>query len=776
MPDLDRVSRDLLIRTVIGEADDQPALGQAAVAHVALNRLASGKYGKTMPDVLFAKGQWEPWDTRSNELINIPVNSDRYQRTAQIVDGVLAGKIADPTKGMTHFLEPNIVQQRYGRLPDWAHGQGLRIGSHVFYAPEGRVSGMPDRDYINDWLNAEPEAPKKSAPPAAVPAEARDYVGDWLSKDTESPAAPAAPSPSSSPTTAKASDRETIPEFINRITGEAHGHGPKNITDLVTGKSPDSMSDVAIRAAAGIGRGIGTVGDTLAQGIAALGERGASSLAAHGYLSPENAQAVSDWRRGVQSGIEANRAGYEASDPGFAGRLGEVGGEISGTAPMLAAGGGALSAVPGVTPALGAISRIPYAGRILGPALTGAATGAGTNVLTSAKSDTPVLEQARAGAEFGAPLGVVGSEFGRLFGIDRDTAQLAQTARQKFGIPVRWSQISENPTVRFMDSVLQRLPFTGVGPHSAQQQAALQRGLANEMGVASDKITPDVINTAKRTAYGLYDAAKANMGHLNLDQKFYQDLTDTLTNARYNLEKPQARLVEGHIGNVLDKVNQGTHTLDPDLFQSLTRENGPLDKAINSKDSKIGTYASDIKDALENLVGRNNPQMKALKDAADYKYFVAKSLEPLANEATTGNISPAKILKALDYSSTDAGELGRIARRFLVEPSSSGTAERSLLLQHLPQAAAGALGLGAVGLGGSTYIDPDSWQRNALIGAGTLAAGAGLGSVARSNTIANAMIRSGLRGNQPGGLNLLPGLATTQREPLRVTVHPAENP
>src|SRR5216684_288593 len=132
--------RDLLIRTVIGEADDQPDTGRAAVAHVVLNRMNSGRWGKTAGDVVLARGQFEPWQKRSRELLGISPDSKSYQRTAAIIDDVLAGRTPDQTGGATHFLDPAIVKaRRGGTLPDWARGQGVSIGSHKFFAPEGRA-------------------------------------------------------------------------------------------------------------------------------------------------------------------------------------------------------------------------------------------------------------------------------------------------------------------------------------------------------------------------------------------------------------------------------------------------------------------------------------------------------------------------------------------------------------------------------------------------------------------------------------------------------------
>jgi hypothetical protein len=318
-----------------------------------------------------------------------------------------------------------------------------------------------------------------------------------------------------------------------------------------------------------------------------------------------------------------------------------------------------------------------------------------------------------------------------------ETAALADAAVTKYGIPVTAGQISSNPMVRFADSVLQRMPLSGYGARTEAQQTGLNRAIANEMGASSDVITPDVVRQAKHTAYKDYDAAKANLsGPLNVGHQFYDDLINIHDNAHYVLEDNLAKKVDNLLGNVADKINN--HTIDADLYQSLTRKNGPLDSAINSRDSKISTYASQIKDALENVVGRNSPELKKLKDEADYKYFVAKSVEPLANEATTGNISPAKLLRAVDFSQTPVGEIGRIGQRFLKEPPSSGTSERLLAMEALKA------GLGVAGLGGAYYFDPENFQRNALLGATALAGGRAASSILRSRALTNALINSGL--------------------------------
>src|SRR5258707_194595 len=195
MPDISPQDRDMMVRTVIGEADDQPAVGQAGVAHVILNRLRDGRWGDTPSSVVLARNQFEPWSTRARELTGIKPDSDRYQKVAGVVDDVLAGRTPDPTGGATHFLQPDIVRRRGGSLPDWASGPGLRIGDHVFYKPD-QSPAAPDilsppvdpMAAINAAIAAKPAG---AGAPASMGAPGSLFLGAGL----HVPAAPSASRP-----------------------------------------------------------------------------------------------------------------------------------------------------------------------------------------------------------------------------------------------------------------------------------------------------------------------------------------------------------------------------------------------------------------------------------------------------------------------------------------------------------------------------------------------------------------------------------------------------
>jgi spore germination cell wall hydrolase CwlJ-like protein len=131
-------NRDYLIRTIAFEASSEPAMAKIAVAYVVLNRKKSGRWGDNIKAVVTHPGQFEPWTTKRREIETLSSDDPRYKSAAIIADAVLSGRTPDPTAGATHFLNPTIVRERRsGELPSWARGEGLLIGSHTFYFPEG---------------------------------------------------------------------------------------------------------------------------------------------------------------------------------------------------------------------------------------------------------------------------------------------------------------------------------------------------------------------------------------------------------------------------------------------------------------------------------------------------------------------------------------------------------------------------------------------------------------------------------------------------------------
>ena len=139
--------RDILIRTILGEASGEDAYGQAAVGHVILNRTRDPRWGGSISDVALAPKQFSAWNKGAggNNPDKWDPNSDSYKRTSRIVDALLAGQIEDMTGGATHYYSPAgmdlLVNQGHqsNTIPKWLQeendrrgGQTYQHGGHIF--------------------------------------------------------------------------------------------------------------------------------------------------------------------------------------------------------------------------------------------------------------------------------------------------------------------------------------------------------------------------------------------------------------------------------------------------------------------------------------------------------------------------------------------------------------------------------------------------------------------------------------------------------------------
>src|SRR5262245_9006722 len=177
-------AEDQMVRTVIGEAGNQPLEGQQGVASVIKNRMDAGK--QSAQDVIFTPNAFEPWNTsRRADLEKLDPASKQYQDVLNnVVRPVMAGKVDDPTKGATHFYAPGLMTQRgQAQGPGWAQGQTptATIGGHQFYKlPYGGGGGTA-------------VAAATPAAPGAAAAPTRQEGGPPPGPPGSAPGAPAVP-------------------------------------------------------------------------------------------------------------------------------------------------------------------------------------------------------------------------------------------------------------------------------------------------------------------------------------------------------------------------------------------------------------------------------------------------------------------------------------------------------------------------------------------------------------------------------------------------------
>jgi spore germination cell wall hydrolase CwlJ-like protein len=131
-------ARDILARTLWGEARGESLVGQIAVAWTIRNRVNDGKakswWGEGYAGVCQKPYQFSCWNkTDPNYQFLIGVKQIPFRELAQAriaADQVIDGKVPDCTGGATHYYATTMP-----KAPDWAAKakQTLKLGRHVFF-------------------------------------------------------------------------------------------------------------------------------------------------------------------------------------------------------------------------------------------------------------------------------------------------------------------------------------------------------------------------------------------------------------------------------------------------------------------------------------------------------------------------------------------------------------------------------------------------------------------------------------------------------------------
>jgi spore germination cell wall hydrolase CwlJ-like protein len=113
-----------LARAIYHEARGEDALGQAAVAHVILNRVKSPLYPDSVREVVWQPGQFSFTNDGKSDRMADP---QAIERAVDVALAASRGKINDPTGGSMHYYAHRKVK------PNWANG-GFKfiLGDHTF--------------------------------------------------------------------------------------------------------------------------------------------------------------------------------------------------------------------------------------------------------------------------------------------------------------------------------------------------------------------------------------------------------------------------------------------------------------------------------------------------------------------------------------------------------------------------------------------------------------------------------------------------------------------
>jgi N-acetylmuramoyl-L-alanine amidase len=111
-----------MAHAVYHEARGETQRGQAAVAHVVLNRQQSGLFPPTICGVVYQPHQFT--DIRKTHP---NFKSKAWQNAMTISAATLAGVSKDPTKGAKYFYAHMVIK------PKWSQAKAkVRIGNHTF--------------------------------------------------------------------------------------------------------------------------------------------------------------------------------------------------------------------------------------------------------------------------------------------------------------------------------------------------------------------------------------------------------------------------------------------------------------------------------------------------------------------------------------------------------------------------------------------------------------------------------------------------------------------
>lgn len=448
--------------------------------------------------------------------------------------------------------------------------------------------------------------------------------------------------------------------------------------------------------------------------------------------------------------------------------------------------GGLASAVPAAGTALGMSGG--FATRTIAGLLSGATLG-GADAAVRSDGDPDAIKH---GAMLGGGLGLITPTAGKVIGagvnkllggsVPERVAQLAQLARDKYGLNIGPGQLSTNPTIKFLDSVVNRLPLSGGTAAKEAQQTAFNSAVANSFGETAKEITPEVIDAAKSRIGGVFNSVADRTPVIKADGQLQSDITQLFTEAQQTLQPSEIAPIRKQLLALVQQYKEGGNAIDGKTYQAITRKDAPLDRLMNNPDPNISFTARQIRDAIDGTLERSAPAA-ALADlrTARSQWKALKTVEPLATKSATGDISPALLMgqAAKSYGNpsygkgTDLVDLARIGQQFLKEAPSSGSSER-IQINNMLLGGAGAsgAGMGVMGLMANPGAIP-----LALGGAvGTAATARGLGTVLRSPYLGNKMIQSSLgTGVEDLGNMLLRGvpqggLPAYQRRPLELTV------
>lgn len=421
------------------------------------------------------------------------------------------------------------------------------------------------------------------------------------------------------------------------------------------------------------------------------------------------------------------------------------------------------TAAMGPVAATGAGARaLGLTGGLLQRGAAGLTSGAAIGGADAAARSGGDLGQSGMGAAIGGGVGGLSPFVARVIGAgvnkvmapaaDRATNYLLSRA-EALGIPIRPSQVSTSPFVNKMDQMIPKIPGSGMGRAIDEQRVGFNRAVAQTFGENATRITPDVMAAAKRRIGSEFDAIERGTT-VRFDRPLAGRLSTILNDASTVLEDQQMAPLQKRITEIANLVKNAQ--FDGKTFNNMMKKDAPLSRLQKSADPNIRYYAGQIRTALQDALERSAPADMAQRyNMARYQYRNMKTVEPLAEKAATGDISPTLLLNEVRKSNPnfaygsggDIADIARIGQRFMKQPPDSGTPLGTKVLDAFvhgaPALAGAALGTGAAYQGDFNPVSDIGLGVGGMLATAMAARGAGR-VMLRPQMIENALMRSQL--------------------------------
>lgn len=329
---------------------------------------------------------------------------------------------------------------------------------------------------------------------------------------------------------------------------------------------------------------------------------------------------------------------------------------------------------------------------VAAPAGAAYSYGASENDLSSPEAMQDALSGAKLAAGVGAALPVAGAGIGAVAnnllpkageGLS-DVAALAN----KYKIPISFDQVSDSRALKTVQKASQDLPFSGQSAFREKQMRSFNRALFKTVGVDADRFTPKTMDLAFSKVGGEFDALTKGK-NFNIGGTFIDDLTTTADEVGSIYGKEASEIFQKEAARVINDFSAG----DSISGELISRQRARINSlARKSKDPNIQGALLDLENNIvDAITGGDEATQKALSLAKQrYKNLIV--LEPIANKAKGGFISPSLLNNRVSQvyrrahtvgNSGEIGDLARIGHELLPELGGSDTAQKMFYMGAL---------------------------------------------------------------------------------------------